>query len=241
MSIEKYFQSGAMNWFKEGENSRYSSFHWNEINTQTLEAANVVLEVCQKTNNPAIGIVGFGFGRETELLIKKGVKAKIIGLDINYSRFSETKKIKTDLFQDNFFPVTASMNNTPFANDTFDATLCLETMMHSDNPATTLRELTRITKPSGIIIFNMSTTQGIIRDLGHMLSVEGLPRIIVRLKERVLLTGDSSSKRTRLYSREQIEDIILKNSNTEVVETRNYLKGLSTYIVLKKSDKNKDF
>jgi ubiquinone/menaquinone biosynthesis C-methylase UbiE len=234
MSIEKYFYSSPMNWFREGENSRYSDLHWSEINRQTLKASKSVLEVCQRTHNPIIGVVGFGFGRETEVLLQQGVQAKIVGLDINHSRFNEAKKIRPNLFGDHLNPVTASMNISPFADETFDATLCLETMMHSDNPVATLRELTRVTKSDGIIVFNMSTTQESMRDFAHMLSIEGLPRIIDRFKERMLSKEDNSSKRTRLYTREQIEGLIQNNEHTQVVETSSYLMGLSTYIVLRK-------
>lgn len=235
MSIEKYFRSSPMTWFREGKNSRYSDLHWSEINLQTLEASKSVLEICHGSYNPTIGIVGFGFGRETELLLQQGVKAKIFGLDINHSRFSEAKRIRPDLFSDHFNPIAASMNSIPFADETFDATLCLETMMHSDDPVKTLRELARITKPDGVIIFNMSTTSGTVNNFLKMLCVEGLPRIIGRFKERILQNGDSSSVRTRLYTREQIENLVQNNEHTQVVETNSYLKGLSTYIVLRKS------
>jgi hypothetical protein len=81
----------------------------------------------------------------------------------------------------------------------------------------------------------MSTTQGTVRDFAHMLSIEGLPRIIDRFKERILQDGNSSSVRTRLYTREQIENLVQNNEQTRVKETNSYLMGLSSYIVLRKS------
>lgn len=234
MSIEHYFRSSSMDWFKEDKKSRYSPFHWHETELQTLKAGEAVLEVCQNSINPIIGIIGFGFGRETELLFNQGVKAKVIALDINHTRFDEAKIIRPNLFTDQINPVTASMNNTPFVTDAFDATLCLETMMHSDNPKLTLMELTRITKPNGIIIFNMSTSLGMIYNFIQMLNIEGLPRVVKRFKERMLQDTDSSSTRTKLCTPEQIDDLIHNNKQTRVIEISNYLKGLSTFIILKK-------
>lgn len=239
--IEKYFSSNQMNWFREGEHSRYSKLHWDENKLQATEACKFVLDACQTSNYPTVGVVGFGFGRETELLLEQGVKAKIFGLDINHSRFAEARNIRPIIFNDDFNSVTASMNNIPFTNEAFDATLCLETMMHSDNPVVTLSELTRITKPDGIIVFNMSTTHGAICDFMHMLGIEGLPRIIGRFKERILSDRDNSSKRTKLYTRDQIEGLIHNNEQTQIVEIKSYLMGLSTYVVLKKFIKVKNF
>jgi ubiquinone/menaquinone biosynthesis C-methylase UbiE len=234
MSIEHYFRSSSMEWFREGQDSRYSSFHWDEINNQTLAASQIVHEACERSLHPRIAVVGFGFGRETELLLEQGVAASIIGLDINLSRFHEAKEIRPDIFTDQINPIAASMNNSPFGSETFDAVLRLETMMHSDNPARTLGELTRITKPEGVIVFNMSTTHGSVHDFLQMLSIEGVPRIIERFKERMLQDKDSSSRRTKLYTQTEIENLIQGNVHTEVVQTANYLKGLSTYVVLRK-------
>lgn len=234
MSIEQYFHSSSMTWFKETKNSRYSPYHWNEIKLQTLEACTAVRERCLGRPNATIGVVGFGFGRETELLFKEDIGTKIVGLDINHSRFEETKKIRPNLFDNQLYPVAASMNNTPFIDNSFDAVLCLETMMHSDSPYETLKELTRITKPDGLIIFNMSTSLGTVNNLVQMLRVEGLPRIIDRFRERIVRDKNSSSVRTKLYNHDQINDFICKNTQTKLEATKSYLGGLSTYVVLKK-------
>ena len=127
------------------------------------------------------------------------------------------------------------MNNTPIADNKLDATLCLETMMHSDNPELTLRELTRVTKPGGIIIFNMSTSLGAVNNFVKMLQIEGLPRVINRFRERVVRDKDSSSARTQLQTREQIEKLVTNNEHTQLEIFSTYLKGLSTYIVLRKT------
>lgn len=234
MSIEQYFHSSEMDWFKENQDSRYSPYHWSEIRLQTLEACAAVQERCLRSSNPTVGIMGFGFGRETELLFEQGITAKFVGLDINHSRFEEARKIRPDIFNDHLYPITASMNYTPFADSAFDAVLCLETMMHSDNPNTTLNELTRIIKPDGIIVFNLSTSLGTVNNLMRMLSIEGLPRIIGRLRERMLRDKNSSSARTRLYTPNQIDNLISNNPQTQLKRRESYLRGLSTYIVLKK-------
>ncbi len=234
MSIERYFRDSPMEWFKEGQYSRFSPYNWNENRQQALEACAIVHKLCQESPNPIVGIIGFGFGRETELLFEQGVSAKVVGLDINNSRFKEARRIRPNLFNGQLCPVTASMNKIPFADSTFDAVLCLETMMHADDPSWTLGELTRITKPDGIIIFNMSTSLGTVNNLIKMLCTVGLSRVVGRLKERVLRDKDSSSYRTRLYTREQIGGLVNNNAQTHLEERKSYSRGLSTYIVLRK-------
>lgn len=235
MSIEKYFRHTQMEWFKEGSGSRFSPYNWSENKKQALRACDILYELSQGIHTPTtVGIIGFGFGRETQLLFEQGVSAKVVGLDINPSRFEEAKRIRPKLFNDQLDPVVASMNKTPFGDSAFDAVLCLETMMHADDPSRTLRELTRITKPDGVIIFNISTSLGAVNNLIKMLCTVGLSRMVGRLKERVLRDKDSSSHRTRLYTREQIGDLINNNSHTRLETREIYSRGLSTFIVLRK-------
>ncbi|OGH47166.1 MAG: hypothetical protein A3A51_02120 [Candidatus Levybacteria bacterium RIFCSPLOWO2_01_FULL_39_10] len=233
MSKEAYFRSNPMEWFKDGS-QRYSKYHWDEIELQARVVGQEVQEAIQKLDNPVVGVIGFGFGRETEVFFGQGLQAEIIGVDINGTRFDEAKKMRPHIFNEKLDILVASMNSLPIENDSFDATVCLETMMHSDNPGKTLEELTRVTKPSGIIVFNMSTSQGLLADLLTMTQNEGLTRVAGRIKERVAKDKDSSGKRTQLYTLQEIARFLANNPGTRLQSVRSYLRGMSTLFVLKK-------
>jgi len=241
MSRERYFAESPMNWFRPGPDSRYSPYHWSEMKQQAQYAARLVLEGCGDLHNPYIGIVGFGFGRDTAILLdafrseSKHHIVSVIGLDINPSRFPQAKReIGEAQFRESVRPLVASMNHVPFVADSLDATVCLETMVHADDPHATLTELLRITKPGGLTIVNLGLTQGRIRTALLVVKIEGLMRSAVRVKERIQHTSERYANRMSLYTPLQIQDIIARNHGVELLEQRSFLRGMAAFIVLRK-------
>lgn len=219
-----------MDWFKEGENSRYSSFHWQELKRVASYSAEVVKKSCANIDKPKIGIVGFGFGREARLLLDAfdSLSPKIVGLDINQGRFCEAReRLGGDLYDKCINPVTASMNHIPLQSSSVDATLCLETMMHSDDPDLTLCELTRITKPGGLIVASFSLTQGKIVDYFKFLKMEGIKNVMIRIEERLFNSEDNSARKTNLHTEDEIQELV-SGVDVKLIEKAPYLDGCRT-------------
>lgn len=233
--IEQKFQQDSMKWFTQNSN-RFSPFHWKELYTQAIVTAQLLNESTYQISTPLIGVLGFGFGRETEVIQKSGFRGKIVGLDINASRFPETKAEKPDIFNDKFYPLAASMNNIPVANDTFHTTVCLETMMHSDSPFRTLQEMTRVTKPNGLIVFNISMDHGFLKKYFTILRNEGLLRTAIRVVQWIKQDNNNSLIRTKLYTETEVNKLIKNNTSTTLEHKNEYLNGFYNYIVLKKSE-----
>lgn len=241
MSREQYFATSPMDWFREGQDSRYSPYHWEEMNYQARYTASKILDGCTG-QNLAVGMVGFGFGRDTKIFLDEfereetGRSLHIVGLDINKSRFGEaTDKLGIRRYTEYVRPLAASMNHIPITSDSFDATVCQQTMVHADDPRETLSELVRVTKPGGLVIFNMSTSHGRVHDALLMVVNEGLRRSVMRVSERRLRTRDKSSKRSTLYTHRQLMHLVTSRTDAVLVEHKTFSRGITTFFVLRKS------
>lgn len=59
----------------------------------------------------------------------------------------------------------ADVEHLPFSNETFDAVVCLEALVHFDNLENVFLEFNRVLKPGGILIVDFDNKYGLIRIL----------------------------------------------------------------------------
>ncbi|NIJ19302.1 SAM-dependent methyltransferase [Sphingomonas naasensis] len=90
---------------------------------------------------------GSGAGRFTEILLKHG--ALVYSFD--YSSAVEAN-FENNGSHDRLTLFQADIRHIPFANDTFDAVVCLGVLQHTPSTLASLTELTRVLKPGGQLV-----------------------------------------------------------------------------------------
>ena len=223
-----------MNWW---ESDRFSLSWQKELDKKTQLCLEWLTKEFSNKSQARIGILGFGFGREAKAISKQfspSLELQLLGFDINQTRFSQAQQKMSDqaLAQTSF--ICASIHEIPVADNSLDATVCLETMMHADNFAQALSELIRTTKPNGYIVFNCNISHGPISDYLRFLLTHGPLRSFQRLKERIFRTADNSAIRTYFHPEETLEKLITNLDSADLIQSQSFLNGLDQVFVLQK-------
>lgn len=92
---------------------------------ETLDRNARILVIGPRNENDLLSLIGLGFKREN-----------VIGLDL----ISYSSQI-----------VLGDMHQIPFPDDHFDAVICGWTISYSTNPTLAAKEMTRVTRPAGLI------------------------------------------------------------------------------------------
>lgn len=141
---------------------------------------------------------GCGYGRFVELLLAKFPSVEITGCDISPSMV----KACNDSFQSEgrFIAQVADLSSLPFENGVFDFAICIGVLMHVANERASLRELCRVVKPGGSLLFSFQ----------NILSPYSVP---VMIHNRVIKHGvPKQAFRTYFYFLSQ-----LRNSGMKVL------------------------
>lgn len=96
-----------------------------------------------------------GPGRLSSYLKTCFPKAQITGVDINDNMLAAARKNKTRF-------VKGDLYNLPFNNETFDVVCGLRFSMHMADLPTVLKELTRVVKKNGVLIFDIFNKKSIL-------------------------------------------------------------------------------
>jgi ubiquinone/menaquinone biosynthesis C-methylase UbiE len=91
--------------------------------------------------------VGIGTGLFEEFLANKGVYLEVKGVEIDPKMLEEARKKGFDV-------VTASAEQLPFDESSFDLTVCLD-VLHATNAERAMNELVRVTRPRGFLLISM--------------------------------------------------------------------------------------
>ncbi|MEE9323977.1 MAG: class I SAM-dependent methyltransferase [Dehalococcoidia bacterium] len=102
---------------------------------------------------------GGGNGRIAFLISTLG--AQVYGLDISEEMIEEAQKGATGVGAAVHLTL-GDIKRLPFSDDVFDCTICIETLMHLNNPRRALRELARVTKPGGVLIVGVDNSISIV-------------------------------------------------------------------------------
>ncbi|MEM7222413.1 MAG: class I SAM-dependent methyltransferase [Pseudomonadota bacterium] len=105
------------------------------------------------SDDPLVLDAGVGTGLVGEALKAAGV-ARIVGIDMSAGMLeaARAKGVYQELRQ------AVLGEPLPFADDAFDATLCIGTLTLGHAPAESLEELVRVTKPGGPVSFTLMTS-----------------------------------------------------------------------------------
>jgi SAM-dependent methyltransferase len=92
---------------------------------------------------------GCGAGRFTEILLKKG--AQLVSADL-----SDAVEVNQENFpqNENHMVIQADINNMPFADETFDAVVCLGVIQHTPNSEKTIEDLFKLVKKGGTLVID---------------------------------------------------------------------------------------
>ena len=110
---------------------------------------------------PNILDAGCGLGYKSDWFAELSPVSNVIGVDISESVLSAQKNYR----RDNLEFLRGSIDDTPFSDSYFDYVVCDQVIMHTDNPFQTLKELTRILKPSGYISVYFYRKKALPREL----------------------------------------------------------------------------
>ena len=95
---------------------------------------------------------GTGFGRFSRAIAEAG--ASVHAVDISRGMVGTARLRTNNLVNPKWY--VGDVENLPFHEETFDVVLCMETLMHVPDPSQAVRELARVTKPGGKVIFGIN-------------------------------------------------------------------------------------
>lgn len=239
---EQFFLKDPMQWWNpdspEGRR-RFSRYAWEQANLQAEECARLLSVHAAGIQDYSVGVLGFGFGRETTPIIDRLHANRddfhITGVDINKTRFAMAgpQLGPGAIYVD---PIAASINNAPFREGAFHATVCLETLVHVENLSDALDEMSRITKPEGLVVFNVGVNEGIQTQMKGAF-VHGLARTADRVWERLHGGRANGNNRTTYHSRDEIAAILERlqaEHGMEIIEDKLYTLGMTNFLALQK-------
>ena len=111
-------------------------------------------------SDPRVLVAGCGRGHEA-LFIRKELGGSLIGVDVG-----EQWDPQLGGGLDGFELRAASVQNLPFADDSFDIVFYHHVIEHVENPAASLAELARVLRPGGLIYIGTPNRHRIIGYLG---------------------------------------------------------------------------
>jgi SAM-dependent methyltransferase len=111
-----------------------------------------------RASNARVLDIGCGYG---DMLADAEAKTRI-GLDVNLSALSyATGRAPGSRF------VLGSVNELPFAKDSFDGVICSEVLEHLDRPDELAREIVRVTRPGGA--YCITVPNELVTTIGRLL------------------------------------------------------------------------
>ena len=144
------------NTFKKAQLDSYTKTSMSEDRVRT--ALQMPLE---SINGLKIIEAGSGAGRFTEILLKYG--AIVYSFDLSNA---VSANYENNMPHENLTIFQGDIENIPFKDNFFDISLCLGVMQHTRNFSSSLAEVARVTKNTGIISFDHYQTH-----IGHYTSL----------------------------------------------------------------------
>ena len=110
------------------------------------------IDSLQISNNDSILELGPGNGSHLSQILNKSLAVKYVGLEISELMQKEAMKINQNYIDHHQATFCLYNGNTiPFANDTFDKVMTVNTIYFWQNPNEFIKEIYRVTKPNGIV------------------------------------------------------------------------------------------
>ena len=151
----------GLSW-KGYEGQDYEGF-WVGAGKQYLDELEQAIVNRTLTGGGAIVEIGAGFGRLGRCYVGKYREAHMVEPATNLREIAERTYGARVSYHE------ASVYDLPFPADHFDAALMVRVFHHLDRPDAALREIHRILKPGGTLVFNYSNKRNLRRIASHAL------------------------------------------------------------------------
>jgi len=164
--VQKYYSERARDY------DRQKIRTWKSEQGFGAEVINGVIGALASLENKLILEVGVGSGRIGFPLLEK-VKHWFVGLDLSKEmlRFA---KVKMSPYKQDFDLVLGDAEHLPFANEVFDAVVCISAMHYFEFPDRSLTEFSKTLKEKGIFVYGDLT----IHELGNRSFFDALERTL---------------------------------------------------------------
>jgi 2-polyprenyl-3-methyl-5-hydroxy-6-metoxy-1,4-benzoquinol methylase len=140
---------------------------------------------------------GTGFGRIARALALLG--ARVHGVDISMDMIELARSNNEDLSESIISLQRGDIERLPFRNESFDAVVCMETLMHVPDPRTAIKELSRVARPGGIVILGINNKFS-LPYLVHGIQIHGA--IYRRIKHKLVIEYPHSIGQVRHWIKE---------------------------------------
>jgi len=151
----------GLSW-KGYEGQDYEGF-WAGAGKQYLDELEQAIVNHTLTGGDAIVEIGAGFGRLGRCYVGKYRESHMVEPATNL------REIAARTYGDRVSYHEASVYELPFPSDYFDAVLMVRVFHHLDRPEAALREIHRILKPGGRLVFNYSNKRNVRRIASYAL------------------------------------------------------------------------
>lgn len=142
--LKRYFSSRSTvsTWWKESE--------WPPVRREYLDEGVKWLRNLTDWDGKSVLDVGTGFGRLASVLTDAG--ASVCGLDLSLEMLQLAKEGGIKRL------IAGDAENLPVASKSFDAAICVSTLMHVPCPPAVVHELARAVRPGGLVVIGITNT-----------------------------------------------------------------------------------
>jgi ubiquinone/menaquinone biosynthesis C-methylase UbiE len=130
---------------------RYDGMKRFESRDESWFIARPLLQTLAGVSHPLVLDVATGTGRLPLALFKEGFDGEIVGLDLS-SGMLQRARSKLASYEDQLWLIWQDASLLPFADGSFDAVVCLESLEFLPRPLDALAEMVRVLAPGGALL-----------------------------------------------------------------------------------------
>jgi ubiquinone/menaquinone biosynthesis C-methylase UbiE len=147
-----YLGPRAVAWTYDLVARRYDAIKRFEPRDESWFVAGPVIRGLQGVKRPLLLDVATGTGRLPLALLRERFQGRIVGLDLSKGMLRQARA-KLQAYDNQVCLVRHDARYLPFADSTFDAVTCLESLEFMAQPLSTLAEMVRVLAPGGVLFF----------------------------------------------------------------------------------------
>jgi ubiquinone/menaquinone biosynthesis C-methylase UbiE len=165
--IQEYYSQRSKDYDKQ------KSRTWKSTTGFGDEVTNALFDALAGFESKCLLEVGVGSGRNALPLLEK-IKPWLVGFDLSRGML-ETAKTKMRLFKKNLSLILGDADYLPFADEAFDALVCMSTLHYFVSPESILPAFLRVLKEEGVLLcgdltVHESDDEGFFENLERRLS-----------------------------------------------------------------------
>jgi ubiquinone/menaquinone biosynthesis C-methylase UbiE len=146
-----YLGSRVVAWTYDLVAARYDAIKQFEPRDESWFVAGPLLRALAGTEHPLVLDVATGTGRLPLALLRERFRGQIVGLDLSRGMLRQAYR-KLRPYDDQVCLIWHSAIPLPFAEGTFDAVTCLESLEFMSRPLDVLAEMVRVLAPGGTLL-----------------------------------------------------------------------------------------